>query len=311
MLEALKFASRGVARRDLVPSLLHYRIAEGRVTGTNGVLALSSPLTASFAAGPLAVPFLNALNACEDVISITKESDAKLIVKSGSFKANVPCIPVAAVPIIHPEGIVARIAGIRQAFAALKPFISTDENRPWACGVRLAGNSIYATNNVTVAEYWLATPMPTINVPVVVIDEVLRVKEDPTRIQVSEGTITFHYSDGRWIKSALNSMETPDIGEVFNRSWDGAGLVALEEPFRKACEKLAAYDEKSTTIFHSKHVAAGEATVTVAAPTRGAYYTQFLADVLEAANAADFEKYPSPVPWAGEGIRGILMGLRE
>lgn len=305
MLPSLRFAARGVARRDFgTPSLLHFRLADGRVTGTNGTLTMSAPLAGSLTTAPLAVPFLKALDACGETIAISHIGDT-LLVKSGTFQDRIPCIAASEVPNIQPEGKYIRVLNIKAAFKALRPFVSTDTSRPWACGVRLAGNSIYATNNVVIAEYWIMTGLSTANVPVDVIDEVLRVKEEPTAIQINDSHIAFLYEDGRWIKCALCCGDAPDLGELFKARWGGE-MVKITTELKKAVETLLPYD--GVICFKGDKACVETATVEVACPV-GVYVTRYLADVMRAATVASWQEWGAA--WAGEGIRGVMAGIRQ
>src|SRR6476660_8291126 len=104
MLEALKFVQRGVARRDIVPGLTHFRIVNGRVTGYNGAYSLSAPVDIGFDVAPSAFLFTKALNACEDVITLKMDGPLTLLVRSGNFRMAVPCVPLDSVPETKPEG---------------------------------------------------------------------------------------------------------------------------------------------------------------------------------------------------------------
>lgn len=322
MLDALKFVQRGVARRDIVPNLTNFRIENGRVTGYNGTIALSAPVDIGFNAAPQAGSFIRALDACDDVISITQESTSRLIVRSGNFRSAVPCIDVKDVPVAAPEGvIVTPHTSILHALEVLNPFIGIDASRKWACGILLAGSSAYATNNVVLAEYWLGVPFPyVVNVPSVLVDEVLLVKEELTAIQLTESSITFHYADGRWIKSQLISTEWPDVNRALNGSWKDARLIPVPRGLAEACNKISRFGSKDEcfTYFRGTDVSTmkegtldGGALVELSGiPDFGCYHSRYLNDMLAAAEQVDFTMYPRPVPFAGQNLRGVLLGRR-
>ena len=319
MIEALKFAARAVSRNDRVPGLQHFRIQAGRVTAFNGVLALSAPIAVSFDAAPLALPFLRALDACKSLVSITQESASKLIVRSGPFKAAVPCVSVKDVPAIRPEGIdVVAPAELLTTLAMLKPFICTDEQRRELCGILFAGESAYATNNVVLVERWLGTAFPyRLNVPDVLVDEALRIEEPPLRLQMTDSSVTLHYADGSWMRSQTNPTPWPDVAGVLDRTWD-ARRVEIPRDLRDACRTLAAFagKDRRTTFFRGVDVATtfedtlDTALVDVSAPDCGAYNTKYLSDVLSVADKIDFSAYPNAVSFSGDKLRGALCGTR-
>lgn len=320
MLPSLNFAARAISRSGLTPVHSCFRIAHGRVTGFDGILAMSAPLNLSFDAAPAAVPFTRAIGACEGPLTIVQDSPTKITVKAGGFRASVPCLPVDKIPTVRPEGNFVALTGILDAFRALKPFISTDDQaeRQWCRGVLLNGSSALATNNVVLVEHWLGgANFPKVNVPVDMIEEMIRAKEEPVKFQISETSITAHYADGRWIRSQLCDLEWPDLGEVFSVAWEGAALSTIEPALVAACAKLAKFDAP-LTYFRAVDVATerqeakdGIAAVAVVAPATGCFHTRHLADVLKAAETICWESYPRPVPFSGGMMRGVVCGVRE
>ena len=318
LLERLKFVQRGVARRDIVPGLTHFRIKDGRVTGFNGSYSLSAPVDISFNAAPNAERFVRALDSCEDVISLTLDGN-KLRVRSGDFHTAIPCVDLSDVPETIPEGVTVPPHGsILTALESLKPFVGVDASRPWATGVLFARQSAFATNNVVVCEYWLGADFPhTVNVPSGIIDEVVRVDEELSLMQIAGGSITFHYADGRWIKSQLLALNWPNILHVLDSAWQGANMRPIPQGLAAAGEKLARQGDKRENRIYLRgtDVAAdkeGETRVEiVGVPDRGCYNTRYFNDMLKVATLTDFHKYPDAVPFIGDRIRGAIVGMYE
>lgn len=322
MLEQLKFVMRGVARRDLVPGLSHFRIQNGRCTGFNGVTALSAPVDIAFDCAPCAGDFIRALNACDDVITLKLDTPHRLIVRSGNFTTAVKCVELDTVPTSTPEGmIIAPPQSVLQAFESLQPFIGIDASREWATGVMLHGQSAYATNNIVLTEYWLGCAIPvTINVPATAVEEVVRVHDELTHLQVSDSSITFHYADGRWVKSQLLSLQWPNIQAAFERSWQGSNLAPVPVGLLAACEKLVRFgDKKDLRVYlRGNDIATtlegtldGGALVEIPGlPDRGCFHTQYLLSALSIATSIDFSRYPELVPFVGERLRGAIIGIR-
>lgn len=326
MLAQLKFVQRGVARRDFVPGLTHFRIKDRRVTGFNGAYALSAPVDIGFNVAPHASLFTMALDACEDVIQLKLEPDgSSLTVKSGNFKAAVPCVDVETVPEYVPEGImVAPHESILEALTGLREFVGFDASRAWATGVLLRGQSAFATNNSIIAEYWLGTPFPhVVNIPSAVIDEVINVNEELSSLQICEHNITFHYADGRWIKSQLLALDWPDVENVLNSAWDGGNIQPIPPGLADACEKLSRFAARGDSHLHFRGtdvathkdgavngVNGGALIELLGVPPQGIYHMMFLNQVLAVADYADFSKYPHPIPFTGHNLRGAMLGVR-
>lgn len=309
MLESLKFVSRALAHNDHIPEFHHFAIRGGRVTASDGTMTASAPLNLSFDAAPLGIPMVKALDACADVISLVREKSI-LTVRSGSFSATIPCVDVKTIPVVQPEGIGFLPVDIVLAFKALRPFISSDPSRPAVNSILLTGESAYSTNNICIAQYWLGTPFPySLNVPVAFVDEVIRHKEEPKTCQMTESSLTLHYSDGKWLKTQLIALEWPHAAGVLNKAWEGAVLAPISPQLKEACQTLATFGAV-TTSFKGDKVTGDLASVDVECPKEGSFYTKFLKDVLGVAKEADWSK--NPVPWNGENnLRGVLCGVRE
>lgn len=320
MLDALKFVARAIARRDYVPGMTHFRIQGKRCTAYNGTLAISAPVDIAFDIAPQASLFMKALEACEDVITLRLDDNGNLLVRSGAFRVVVPCVPLDTVKRINPDGLtIFSEVPLLAAFTALRDFIGSDANRAWSLGVLLAGQSAYATNNVIVAEYWLGLDFPSVvNVPFFAIDEIIWIEDEIHSLQIGKDSVTFHYSDGKWIKSPLLSLDWPDVRGLMAKSWQDAQLAAITEDFRKSCGKLAklSEDDLPRIFFRDGELstrpgglADGGAIIEIAGlPTKGCYNAKLLNVMLASATKIDFTKYPAPIPFASGNLRGVMMG---
>ena len=93
MLEAIKFTRGAIAKKDFVAELTHFHIAKGRITGFNGMMALSAPIELDLDVRPKADTFAKALHACEDTVTMHVTPTGRLSIKSGRFKALIECFP--------------------------------------------------------------------------------------------------------------------------------------------------------------------------------------------------------------------------
>jgi DNA polymerase III sliding clamp (beta) subunit (PCNA family) len=323
MLEALKFVQRGVARREIIPGLTHFRIENGRVTGFNGSLALSAPVDISFNAAPQAGAFVKALDACEDVVTLTMENESRLLVRSGGFRVVVPCVNINNVPTVVPEGsTVTPSASLLKALEALVPFVGVDASRQWVRGILLSGRSAFATNNVVVSECWLGSQFPyKVNLPDRLVEEALRVREELTSMQVAQESVTLHYNDGRWIRSQLLTTEWPDVSRLLSQVWSEQQVMRdVPDGLLAACEKLLRFGSKEdiSVFFRGTNISTlasglegGGAQVEIAdIPSSGQFNTRFLFDVLSVAKRVSFTGCPQKFTFTGDGIRGVMLGMR-
>ena len=321
MIDALKFVQRGVARKDIIPGLTHFKIQAGRVTGFNGTVTLSAPVDIGFDCAPAAAAFIRALNACETTISL-KLDGLKLTVRSGNFRTVVPCIPLDQVPDSLPEGRMYQPPGsLLKAFETLEPFIGFDASRPWACGILLNQQSAIATNNIILVQYWLGCDLPRVNIPSSAVEEILRIKEEMTGAQISDTNITFHYADGRWVKSQLYEADGwPDILGLLDNACATAAPQPIPPGLLEAVEKIGQFNDKHDVRCYMRRsevstdisgLETNGALVEIAgAPDKCCFHTQMIAKVLRVADLVDWSLYPKPVPFFGSTVRGVIVGIR-
>ncbi len=316
MLRELKFVMGAVAKKDFIAAMTHFTIENGHVRAFNGVLALSSPIALNINCHPKAQPLVAAIARCDDVVNLTLLSSGKLKVSSGDFSVNVECSDDGAVPFL-PEGQSIDIDGekLLACFKALNKFIGNDASRPWTNGVLIRGGSAFATNNVMLIQYWLGVTIPhDINIPECAVAEILRVNEAPVRCQLTENSITFHFSDGRWIRSQLYPADWPDVEKIINVP---GNCVDIPNELYNGLELLKSFCGKDNYIYlregrictHLEQETGAEFAID-GLPSDGCYRYEMLVRLKGVAKLADFSRYPSPCPFQGDMLRGVFIGVR-
>ena len=317
MLTELKFVQGSVAKKDFLPALTHFVIENGTVRGYNGTIALCSPIPFDIACKPKGESLVRAIGNCGDTVALSLTPAGRLSVKSGGFKAFVECVD-GETPHVLPTGRHVDIDGaaLLAGLKAVSEFIGEDASRPWANGVLLRGNSMFATNNVTLVEYWVGTPFPLeVNVPRAAVRELLRIDEAPERAQYDDISVTFHYSGDRWLRTHLLTGEWPDLGKVLN-------VESAQQPVPaglfEAVAKVKPFTDKLMRVFFgdgsiSTHQQEGEgasfAVEGVQGP--GVYNAEMLMLLDGVATTIDFGTYPKPCIFQGERLRGAIIGMRE
>lgn len=318
MLSELKFVQGVVAKKGFVPELTHFRIEGGRVQGYNGKIALSAPIDFDIDCTPKAVNLVKAISQCEEAVQLGMTPTGRLSIKSGKFRSYITCIE-GATPHVKPEGPLVDINGevMLDALQKLLPFIADDAARPWSNGVLFNGHSAFATNNVIIAEYWLGTPLPvTLCIPLYAVKELLRIKKIPNRFQMSESSLTVHYEDGTWLRTNLIDTKWPEINKIINR--DLSNLQEIPEDFFNGLNKMTPFmDSFKRIIFedglmrtHSKGSEEGAQFELEWLKGISTYALPMLLKLEGVAKTMDLSQYPEPVPWCGDSIRGVIVGLR-
>lgn len=318
MLQELKFVQGAIAKKDFLPAMTHFAIEGGRVRAYNGTIALSSPLPFNIDCKPKADPLVRAIGNCEETVTLAMTAAGKLRIQSGKFKAFIDCIEETTAH-VEPEGVIVQFDG-EAMLAALKvihPFIGDDASRPWTNGVMLRGQSAFATNNVVAVEYWVGTAFPAVvNVPRVAVREMLRINEAPTHAQLADNSITFHYSDGRWVRSQLLGTEWPDMGKLLDRECNN---TPIDGRVFEALTTLKPFVDKLGRVFIENGVLStsgssddeGASYEIPGLPFTGIYQIEMLNLLKDVATHADFEAYPKPCLFFGNRLRGAIVGIRK
>lgn len=315
MLKELKFVMGAVAKKDLIPAMTHFCIEDGRVRSYNGLVALSSPIPFDINCHPKAETLFRAIENCEDTISLYMTPGGKLGVKSGAFRALVPCIEESTVH-VEPDGDRVEIDGeiLLKALKVLEPIIGDDAARPWQAGVLLRGHSAFATCNVVLVEYWLGVDFGhVVNIPGLAVREMIRINEPPSHAQLTDTSISFHYSDGRWIRTQMLPTDWPDLAKILERN---SNQQPVDTRIFGAMEKLKKFTDKLGRIYFTDGVAHtmtdpedGMCYRMEGSHMSGVYHREMLCLLDGLATTADFTTWPKPCIFQGDRLRGAIIGM--
>lgn len=316
MLDALRFVQGAVSRKDYVPALTHFLIRGSRVTGYNGKMSLSAPLPLDVDCCPKAMPFVRAIEACTETAQLSLTPSGKLSIRSGKFRAHVETLEEAEYPEVAPEGDEVAVDGeLLPALALLYNFVAQDASRPWATGVLLDGQSAFATNNVVLVQRWLGYRFPfRVTLPRYAVKEMLRIGEEPLRVQLTGTSATFHYSGERWLRTQLNSAEWPDAAGLLDKL--PMDCKPVPAGLFDALDVVAPFtDELNRVLLRDGHVATadtdGTSVEVPGLPEAGAYNLKMLRSLADTATHIGFHHYPDTVPFYGAKLRGAIAGLRS
>lgn len=323
MLDALRFVAPAVAKKDYIPALTHYRIKSERITGFNGIISLSSDIDVDLDIYPNAAMLLAAIRACSDTITLNMTPGGKLAVKSGKFRSFVECLDEDPAVFVEPDGDEVEVgehflAGIKK----LAPVMGVDASRPWAMGIRASRQSLFATNNAVLAEYWTGTDFPfDVVIPAVAVEELLRINQNPTKVQVTQGSISFWFGETRWLRSSLiESHLWPDdhVSRILSaisgskQSEFAAGLFDAIDKLKPFLQESGTLYLSATGVSTSKHDGEGSS-IDLEMPEieqMQAYHQKNLALLGEVADTIDWSTYPKPCMFAGERLRGAIVGQK-
>jgi hypothetical protein len=322
MLDALRFVATAVAKKDYIPELTHFKIKDGRVTGFNGVLALSSDIDVDLNIQPAAAKLLTAIRACSGVISLHMTAGGRLSVRSGKFKSFVDCLPDDAATFVQPVGETIELGEqFLPGIKAISPLMGIDASRPWSMGVKLQGQSMFATNNVMLAEYWHGTTLPIdVVIPAQAINELIRINECPSRVQIEPNSISFWFGDKRWLRTGLLQGDMWPIDRMSELLSQVEGeQIAIPEGFAEAVDTMKPFLGEHGSVYVTPNAMAtskneGEgSSIDIVLPGIGemqAYHHRQLELLTKVAKTIDWTTYPRPCMFRGERMRGALVGQK-
>lgn len=322
MRDALNLVRGAVSMKDMLPVLTHFHIYEGRVQGGNGRIAIDAPCPelAGFDCTVPAEQFLKAVDACDGEPKLKLTDGGKLTVSKGKFRATLPLADHAAfprspaVPKVNSFLDSVKLSALLPLLRRLYAFVGEDASRPWSCGVLLDGGYAWATNNVVLAR----APCPVFQntlLPVFAIDELLRIGQEPTSIQANENALWFYFDGGWWMRCQKLTGEWPDVAafmpaEPSAHAWPAKQLAEAVRKVLPFCPDpkypvVQTGPEGVGTLEGEMSALVGYEDLPI-----GRFRAEPLLAALDAASSIDLSTYPKACYWRGDGINGIVVGMR-
>lgn len=315
MINDLKFVLGGVSEKGILPAFSHFKIENHTIRSCNGTIGKCSPIAIPINCTPKAKEFFYAVSNCDELITFTL-ADNRLVITSGAYTAVVPII-LDETPHFLPEGEEFDVdgAGLYSAFSILKDLIGNDASRPWSNGVLLRGKSAYATNNVVLAQYWVGSKFPIdCTIPKETVNEVLRMPDHPTHCQIAKNSLTFHYKNGKWLRTQLFSSDWPNVDVILDQPFS---YSELPTDFFEGLNKIEIFCEDNIVYFHEGEITTsmipgfGSSYKLAGFEETGAYNIKMLKLLNGISNRFDFSSYPRPAGFVDANVRGVIIGCSQ
>lgn len=316
--ETAKLVRSVVSERDLIPVMTHFHMYTGRLQGTNGKLTLDASWPEYLSEESInipAEPFVRAFEAMENP-NLTLR-DEFLYVNEKRMRVRIP-INQEVFPICHkPENWHPMDNSILDAMRFVRPFVSDDASRPWACSVLYFDGYLYATNNVTIVrtpwDIGSLCDIETFTLPSFGMDQLTRCNRAVTGIHVRDNAIGFEMEGDVWMESVRYTEQWPNVTGFFE-DVDWSGLPKLGGNERDIVEKLLPFvpDKRHPVIkFEGNKISTMEGAMEAEIETNcghGAFHSTPLMEVLNHATKMDLEKFPR-VPFKGPHLEGVIAGV--
>lgn len=316
MIDSLQLACLVCESGAVLERYRHIIFEDGTLRAFNGIVSFeaNSDLDPSehFAVNEskLAV----ALRACEGKglkVSVNKEF---LVFKQNKLTIRVRKIDPDAVfsaRLVRPSRDARAAAGnLLEALKTVAPFVSSDASRPWSVAVLLRDNYAWSTNNLSIVRSPVSelfdARIPGAVVPLLcmlpAIDWLSVNKELQTiTVGCKRSFVAFPSSQGEW----------PDVNKFF--TGHPKKLPLLDEDLLDAAKTVEKFADRFVTLNDSS-VEGKSATIeseyqVEVKKGKGTYSARLLSLILTYAKRADFSHYPSPIPFSGDELEGIAVGV--
>lgn len=320
LLSALEFVS--VAQfNEGQPYQTHCLMTGNRILASDGIVTAGIAIDDDLVACPHTMQLAAALGRCSEGYSITQLDNARLQIKSGSFKAFVPCIDPTSAFQNQPDPPIAVIDDrLKYGLATVAECCDEKSDKIHLNSVCINAVTVIGTNGIIMLEYWHGIDMPIgLTIPAVTCKVLNKVSKPFAKFGFSKNSVTFYYQDESWIKSQVYSGAYPieSIHRIFKTE---SKQELLPEGFYDALHKIEPFVSESDAIYFDvdmlrthQHDDEG-ATVElsgIANVKKAAYNIKFLKAMKPHVKTVDFycESKGSMAYFYGDNIRGVFMGI--
>jgi hypothetical protein len=236
LLDALQFCS--VVSEKLGASYeTHIGLRNNWAIAFNGIIAAGAPIVEDIVCHPHTLLLFDALSKCEENYSLTQLDNGRLSVKSGKFKAVVPCLDPTLMQEALPDPMIVGIDNkFKDAVEAVGVLASENAQHVLTASVLMNGASVISTNRVMLLEYWHGLDLPpNIPLPKQFVAALVKQKKALTGFGFSRSSATFYFEGGCWLRTQLYSDEWPDVSRILNIP---ANLWSIDQGLFKAIEAI-------------------------------------------------------------------------
>jgi len=222
-------------------------------SGTNGVLSAGHKIDEQLEAYPQNALFKAALEKCSEMLSITLLETNKLSVKSGSFKALVPCVDGDLMHLIEPDPPIAVIDDrFKKALETVGVLAAENAQSVVTASILMNGFSLIATDRKFIMEAWHGVDLPPgLTLPKAFVGPLTKTKKTLAQFGFSNSSATFYFEDGSWLKTQTYADVYPDLNALLNKE---ANLWSIPDKFFEAVTSLEPFSEDGNIYFDNGYL---------------------------------------------------------
>ena len=241
--EAIKFVEPAHDEKSPHPAHRHARLQGGFIVATDGIVSIGTPIKENISVAPHIGKLTQALSRCKSTLTLAQQANDTLLVRSGGFRATVPCVPMQDMYPILPDAKIAAITpSVIDALRAVSPLAAERDHKLAYASVLLQGGSAVATNGFCLAEYWHGVDLPPgLLLPKASVQKLLKCNVAFTGFGFSANSVTFHADNGAFFKSQLYVEKYLDYARIFHNDMQ---LEPVPEGLADAAKALLGFHEQ-------------------------------------------------------------------
>lgn len=318
LLEVVRFLSC-ITKDEGAPTDTHILLSNKTATAFNGIVGAGAIIDEDLVCAPHAKTFLNALSKCGENYSLTQLDQSKLSIKSGPFKANIPCIDPALLLFPTPDANIAPIDDkFKEAISLVEKVKPENGQRVVTLSFLLNGASIIATDGKILIEAWHGLDLPTgIPIPKATIPVLLSHSKKLIGFGISGITVTFYFEDNSFIRSQLYKEQWPDISHITEKP---SNPITVPPDFFKGVSAVNEFSSNGFIYFNDGKIQSHEVDEKGAqfeveglrkGPVYSVKYLNLIKDIVEKVDfyvQANNSSKGYMMTFYGKNCRGVLMG---
>lgn len=317
---AITQVAGAVAKKDVVPLLTHYYFARNKIIASDGRITASAPCEALKGIECLAsATQIDALMLrLRDPIEI-KHAENLLSMSSGRYRGRVATLPEEDYNFHEPEGKKIPLSEkFFEAIKILRKFVNEDATHMWSVCVAMRGKYLMASNNhsLAVMPHNMEYKGEECLIPVWALDFILERTEGLTDFSVGGGAISFHWTNGSWMRAQLVQGTFPSLAEDMLKTFKKSEFELTAE-WREAFEYVSAFGADRVEFHGDRMVGRNEITTADAEATTplppkqkfSIFNPRILTPIIEHATHWSPVHWPAPCYFSAPGLRGIVAGV--
>lgn len=294
----------------------HISLKNNWAVGFNGVISAGHKIEEQIEAYPQSQLFLNALSKCGEALSITLLETNRLSIKSGSFKALVPCVEGDLMHVIEPDLPIAIVDDrFKKALETVGVLASENAQSVVTASILMNGFSLIATDRKFIMEAWHGIDLPPgLTLPKAFVGPLTKAKKPLAQFGFSEGSATFYFEDGSWLKTQTYADVYPDLNGLLNKQ---SNMWNVPDKFFEAIKAIEPFSDDGNIYFDTGFLRSHAsdtvgASFEIAGTPKGVVYPARYLKMLD--GLAEKIDFVTPhgnaycLTFQGESARGVIAG---